>query len=119
MLINFFNYYNLASNRIGFSCTQHAQCSPFGAAQCVKQCQCQNHAVYNEVTELCVPKEGLGAYCQTNTEEPSNECQDREPHSICINNECVCKENYIQTADEHCAPGIFIKITNSLIDLLL
>lgn len=72
---------------------------------------------YNEESELCVPKQGLGAYCQTNTEEPSDECEQREPHSICVNNECVCKENYIQTEEEHCAPGtsLFLYYIKNLI----
>lgn len=75
-----------------------------GAAYCPKedpkQCRCYEYAKYNEKTELCELKTGLGEFCETSaTCKVSNtECTAR--------NTCDCKPNFI-AQNESCKPGMF------------
>ncbi|KAH8417616.1 hypothetical protein KR222_002816, partial [Zaprionus bogoriensis] len=84
------------------SCTSNSQCSPFGAAYCHPQiprrCTCEEYAQYNEISQLCEYKDGLGAECESN-----DGCI--VDHSICSNRFCVCRENYFEK-DDACVPGI-------------
>lgn len=93
-----------AGSGINKSCTQPSQCSPYGAAFCVKQdprqCKCYDYASYNEATELCELKKGLGEYCETSEscKIENTECTDRQT--------CDCKTNYIAQTDGVCKPGL-------------
>jgi hypothetical protein len=94
----------IAGSGINKSCTQPSQCSPYGAAYCVKedprQCKCYDFATYNEATELCELKKGLGEYCETSEscKIENTECTDRQT--------CDCKPNYIAQNDNVCKPGL-------------
>ncbi|TDG49000.1 hypothetical protein AWZ03_004485 [Drosophila navojoa] len=84
------------------SCTSNSQCSPFGASYCHPQiprrCTCEEYAQYNEISQLCEYKDGLGAECESN-----DGCL--VDHSICSNRFCVCRDNYFEK-DEMCVAGI-------------
>ncbi|XP_060648719.1 mucin-13 [Drosophila nasuta] len=84
------------------SCTSNSQCSPFGASYChptiPRRCTCEEYAQYNEITQLCEYKDGLGAECESN-----DGCL--VDHSICSNRFCVCQDNYF-AKDEACVAGI-------------
>ncbi|XP_030558911.1 uncharacterized protein LOC115761319 [Drosophila novamexicana] len=84
------------------SCTSNSQCSPYGASYCHPQiprrCTCEEYAQYNEISQLCEYKDGLGAECESN-----DGCV--VDHSICSNRFCVCRDNYFEK-NEACVPGI-------------
>ncbi|XP_034486183.1 prion-like-(Q/N-rich) domain-bearing protein 25 [Drosophila innubila] len=84
------------------SCTSNSQCSPFGASYCHSQiprrCTCEEYAQYNEISQLCEYKDGLGAECESN-----DGCL--VDHSICSNRFCVCQDHYFEK-DEACVAGI-------------
>ncbi|EDV93259.1 uncharacterized protein LOC6563417 [Drosophila grimshawi] len=84
------------------SCTSNSQCSPFGASYCRPQiprrCTCEEYAQYNEISQLCEYKDGLGAECESN-----DGCL--VDHSICSNRFCVCRDNYFEN-NEECVAGI-------------
>lgn len=83
------------------SCTQQSQCSPYGAycpEERPKRCRCFDHTSYNEQTQFCEPKKGLGEYCVT-----SESCT--VSNTDCSNvNTCVCKANYLEQ-NGLCKPG--------------
>jgi hypothetical protein len=91
-------------NAINLSCTQQSQCTPFGAAFCPEEqprrCQCHEYARYNESTQFCEMKEGLGAFC-----EESEQC--KVSNTLCSpRSTCECKPNYVaQVETDECRPG--------------
>jgi hypothetical protein len=92
-----------ASLGINNSCTTQMQCSPFGAAHCVneqpRRCQCYEYATYNEKSQLCELKEGLGEFC-----EKAESC--KVPNTVCTTrNTCECKTNFVAQNNEECKPG--------------
>ncbi|XP_067618248.1 prion-like-(Q/N-rich) domain-bearing protein 25 isoform X2 [Eurosta solidaginis] len=104
---NFFYEKNLRSCRkpiqYHLSCTSDSQCSPFGAAYCStgipRRCTCEEYAEYDELRQLCMYKEGLGEFCDTN--KPCNSI----PNAFCSNNYCACRANYMEK-NKACVPGI-------------
>ncbi|XP_055903504.1 prion-like-(Q/N-rich) domain-bearing protein 25 isoform X1 [Eupeodes corollae] len=85
------------------SCTSNSQCSPFGAVFChpsiPRRCTCEEYAEYDEPSQLCVYKQGLGAQCETNDSCPIE-------NSICSSEHvCKCKQNYIED-NGACAKGV-------------
>ncbi|ALC45929.1 CG7381 [Drosophila busckii] len=84
------------------SCTSNSQCSPFGASFCHPQiprrCTCEEYAQYNEITQMCEYKDGLGAECESN-----DGCI--VDHSVCSNRICVCKDKFFEK-DDLCIAGI-------------
>lgn len=93
----------LAAIGINTSCTQPSQCTPYGAAYCIpvspgRVCTCYDYAKYNEATELCEMKQGMGEYCG-----PTDPC--KITNTVCTSrNTCECKPNFIAQNDE-CKPG--------------
>ncbi|XP_037952078.1 prion-like-(Q/N-rich) domain-bearing protein 25 [Teleopsis dalmanni] len=87
------------------SCTSNSQCSPFGAAFCSseipRRCTCVEFASYDELRQMCLYNEGLGANCDTNDACPVE-------NSECVNHYCVCKENFFEKNDA-CVAGIGAK----------
>ncbi|XP_017481939.1 PREDICTED: prion-like-(Q/N-rich) domain-bearing protein 25, partial [Rhagoletis zephyria] len=85
------------------SCTSDSQCSPFGAAYCPTQiprrCTCDEYAEYDELRQLCVYKQGLGEYCE------SNDACGTVANAVCTNNYCACKDNFF-VQNNTCLPGI-------------
>lgn len=84
------------------SCTSNSQCSPFGAASCPAQiprrCTCDEYAQYDELRQLCVYKQGLGEYCD------SNEACSTLVNAVCLDKYCACKENFFER-NNTCIPG--------------
>lgn len=88
---------------INTSCTQPSQCTPYGAAFCPtqqpRQCRCHEYAKYNEKTQMCEMKEGLGEFCETTTN-----C--KVENTVCTPSKtCECKPNFIAQNDIECKPG--------------
>lgn len=84
------------------SCTSDSQCSPFGAAYCPtiipRRCTCEEYAQYDELQQLCVYKQGLGEFCET------NEACSTVANTVCLNSFCACKENFLES-NNTCVPG--------------
>ncbi|XP_050339516.1 prion-like-(Q/N-rich) domain-bearing protein 25 [Bactrocera neohumeralis] len=85
------------------SCTSDSQCSPFGAANCPtiipRRCTCEEYAQYDELQQLCVYKQGLGEFCET------NEACTTVENTVCLNSYCACKENFLER-NNTCIPGV-------------
>lgn len=99
----------LAAIQYHLSCTSNSQCSPFGASYCHPQiprrCTCEEYAQYNEISQLCEYKDGLGAECESN-----DGCI--VDHSICSNRFCVCRDNYFEKDDACVAGRIYIRFAS-------
>lgn len=88
---------------INTSCTAPSQCTPYGAAFCKveqpRRCECYPYAKYNEATELCELKEGLGEYC-----EETETC--KVENTVCTSiNTCECKANFVSQNENECQPA--------------
>ncbi|CAD6995280.1 unnamed protein product [Ceratitis capitata] len=85
------------------SCTSNSQCSPFGAAYCPtvipRRCTCEEYAEYDELRQICVYKQGLGEYCE------SDDVCGTVANALCTNNSCQCKENFLES-NNTCVPGV-------------
>lgn len=97
---------------LGYSCTEAAQCSPFGASFCpgpnappgTRVCTCHPYAQLDEARQLCVPRRGLGAQCTVTAD-----CATQTPDAVCDSSVqlCVCRPNYVPTEEgAGCAPGV-------------
>lgn len=84
-----------------------SQCTPYGAATCVatvenplaRRCFCHEYARFNNATELCEMKQGVGEYCQQ-----AATC--KVANTVCTtSNTCECKPNFVAQNDEACKPA--------------